>query len=371
MNDHQIITVDQGQEGIRLDIWLARQLKEMSRSRIQQLIRAGFVTRNAHSLKESHKIKPGERIEVNIPPARPVELKPEKIPLNILFEDDFLLVIDKPAGLVVHPAPGHDSGTLVNAVLHHCPRLQGIGGELRPGIVHRLDKDTSGVMIVAKNETAMASLAAQFKQRKIHKEYLAIVRGILSPPCGVIETLIGRHALDRKKMTAMPKKGRPAVTAYETVEKLGDFSLVRLKPATGRTHQLRVHLAHVRHPVIGDDKYSRHSSWNLPFFASVPACARPSRSPLWRAKEERRSRLPPGEIAFLASPFARIASEDKSQGASPAKVKRQMLHAHKISFAHPETGRTMEFTASIPEDMARLLDYLRHRETKAEGIQPS
>jgi len=313
MSDRYILAVDQGQEGIRLDVWLARQSKGMSRSRIQQLIRAGLVTVNAQTVKESHKIKPGEQIEVNIPPPHPVELKAEQIPLNILFEDDFLLVIDKPSGLVVHPAPGHDAGTLVNAVLYHCPRLEGIGGELRPGIVHRLDKDTSGVILVAKTEAALSALADQFKQREISKEYLAIVLGALSPASGQIRTMIGRHATDRKKMTAVPRKGRPAITIYDTMEKLGNFSLVRLKPETGRTHQLRVHLAHVHHPVIGDEKYGRRSSWNL-----------------------------------------------------PVEVKRQMLHAHKIIFRHPGTGQKMEFSAPMPEDMERLLDYLQKMQ-KAEG----
>ena len=307
MNALQIITVASGQEGIRLDIWLARQLKEMSRSRIQQLIRAGLVAINSRPTKESHKIKAGEQVEVNIPPPRPSEIKAEEIPLDILFEDEALIVIDKPAGMVVHPAPGHDSGTLVNAVLHHCPELGGIGGELRPGIVHRLDKDTSGVILVAKTDAALSALADQFKRREISKEYLAIVLGALSPSSGQIRTMIGRHSTDRKKMTALPRKGRLAVTGYDTMETLGNFSLVRLKPETGRTHQLRVHLAHVHHPVIGDEKYGRRSSWNL-----------------------------------------------------SVEVKRQMLHAHKISFCHPVTGQKMEFIAPMPEDMANFLSVLRN-----------
>jgi len=306
MNNCKALTVDKGQDGVRLDIWLARQLREISRSRIQQLIRAGLVTINMRPVKESHKIKPGERIEINIPSPRAVELKAEKIPLSILFEDEALIVIDKPAGLVVHPAPGHNSGTLVNAILYHCPRLGGIGGELRPGIVHRLDRETSGVMVVAKTEKAMMSLTGQFKQREIHKEYLAVVWGVLAPPSGVIETLIGRHAIDRKKMTAMPKKGRLSITRYETISTFGNFSLVRLCPATGRTHQIRVHLAHLQHPVIGDKQYGRRSVCEL-----------------------------------------------------PVEIGRQMLHAHKISFRHPETGEKMEFSAPVPEDMTHLLDYLR------------
>jgi len=306
MNRRNVLTVDNGQKGVRLDVWLARQLKEMSRSRIQQLIRSGLVTINTHPVKESHKIKPDERIEVNIPPPQTVELKAEKIPLHILFEDDALIVVAKPAGMVVHPAPGHNSGTLVNAVLYHCPDLGGIGGELRPGIVHRLDKDTSGVIVVAKTEAALSALADQFKRREIHKEYLAIVRGVLAPPGGKIETMIGRHTTDRKKMTAMPKKGRLSITRYETIEKFEKFSLVRLCPETGRTHQIRVHLAHLHHPVAGDTIYGRRSSCDL-----------------------------------------------------PVEIARQMLHAHKISFRHPATGKKMEFSTPVPADMTRLLDYLR------------
>jgi len=306
LNNLQIISVNSGQEGVRLDIWLARQLTGISRSRIQQLIRSGLVTINSRPVKESHKTKAGEKVEFIISPPQPVEIKAEQIPLNIIFEDDALIVVNKPAGLVVHPAPGHDSGTLVNAVLHHCPKLGGIGGELRPGIVHRLDKDTSGVILVAKTHAALSALADQFKQREISKEYLAVVIGSLSPSSGQIRTMIGRHATDRKKMTALPRKGRPAVTRYDTLETFGDFSLVRLKPETGRTHQLRVHLAHLKHPVLGDAVYGRRSPRDLPL-----------------------------------------------------EAQRQMLHAHKISFRHPGTGRKMEFSAPMPEDMTRLLDYLR------------
>ena len=312
MNNPLIINVNIGQESVRLDVWLARQLTGMSRSRIQQLIRAGFVKINMRKVKESHKIKPGERVEISIPPPREIELKAEKIPLNILFDDDSILVIDKPAGMVVHPAAGHDSGTLVNAVLYHCPRLGGIGGELRPGIVHRLDKDTSGVIVVAKTEVAIASLADQFKRRQIHKEYLAVVRGVFFPASGVIKTLIGRHLTDRKKMTAKPKKGRLAITRYKTAEIFSQYSLMRLFPETGRTHQIRVHLAHLEHPVVGDRQYGRRAAGDLPI-----------------------------------------------------EINRQMLHASKISFRHPASGARMDFTAPIPDDMQRLLDYLRGALTRS------
>ncbi len=304
--NNKIIIVEDGQAGLRLDIWLARRLPEMSRSRIQQLIRAGLITVNVQAAKDSRKIKTGERVEVNVPPARTVALKAEEIPLNILFEDESLLVIDKPSGMVVHPARGHNSGTLVNAVLHHCPRLGGIGGELRPGIVHRLDRDTSGVIIVAKTGAALTSLAGQFKRREIHKEYLAVVCGVLSPPRGAVRTMIGRHATDRKKMTVLSGKGRLSVTRYETIETFGKFSLVRLSPETGRMHQIRVHLAYLRHPVLGDAKYGGSPAVGL-----------------------------------------------------PVEIGRQMLHAGKISFLHPVTGETMEFNAPLPEDMTKLLDYLR------------
>jgi 23S rRNA pseudouridine1911/1915/1917 synthase len=337
MNDRYTFFVEKGQEGVRLDIWLARSMDDFSRSRVQQLIRAGLVTVNGRSVKESRKIKAGDQVEVVIPPPKPTALKPENIPLHILFEDDALLVIDKPAGMVVHPAPGHENGTLVNAVLFHCPRLAGIGGEMRPGIVHRLDRDTSGVMVVAKTAEALAALAGQFKRREIHKEYLAMVVGILSPPRGVIKTLIGRHAADRKKMSAVPKKGRPAVTRYETVEKLDKYSLVKLLPETGRTHQLRVHLAHIGHPVVGDTIYGRRKVGREP--PAPPAQDKSQRFSVLGSRLKRTVEKTVNEISVAAG--------------------RQMLHARSIAFYYPETGKKMEFTAPVPEDMARLLNFLR------------
>jgi len=311
LNTLQIVSVNSGQEGVRLDIWLARQLKSMSRSRIQQLIRAGLVTVNSRPAKDSHKTKTGERVEVMVPSPQPVEIAPENIPLDILFEDDSLLVINKPSGMVVHPAPGHVSGTLVNAVLHHCPNLSGIGGEQRPGIVHRLDRDTSGVILVAKTGEALQSLADQFKRREIDKTYLAVVHGVPEPGKGRIETLIGRHASDRKKMTAAPRgRGRIAISRYETLEKFGKYSLVQIKPETGRTHQIRVHLAHLKHPVAGDRQYGKR---------------------------------PVNEI----------------EGKACQALNRQLLHAHEICFNHPVTGEKMHVTAPLPEDMARLLKHLR------------
>jgi 23S rRNA pseudouridine1911/1915/1917 synthase len=207
------------------------------------------------------------------------------------------------------------------------------------------------VIVVAKTENAMVSLAKQFKQREIHKEYLAVVWDTLSPPSGTIRTMIGRHLTDRKKMTATTQKGRLSITRYETVETYKKSSLVRLFPETGRTHQIRVHLAHLQHPVMGDRQYGRRPARELPFFAGKPHGTGPSARLTARLVGARRDRLPPVEIAFLAS-----------QGASPVEVGRQMLHAHKISLCHPETGKKMEFAAPLPEDMKLLLDYLRRKD---------
>ena len=298
----------------RLDTWLTGELGELSRARVQALIREGHVRVNGQVRKPHYVIQPGTRVEVSIPPPRPVELEPEPIPLTPLFEDRDVLVLNKPAGLVVHPAPGHASGTLVNALLFHCREtsaggqtgLTGIGGELRPGIVHRLDKDTSGVLVVAKNQAAMDRLAAQFKQRKVRKQYVALAWGCPRPETGTIETLVGRDPHNRKKMSARPRSGRSAVTHYRVVEKYAECSLLRLEIETGRTHQIRVHLAHIGHPVVGDTQYGRART---------------------------------GKRAVHAS--------------------RQMLHAEHLAFSHPRTGETMEFRAPIPEDMAALIRALR------------
>ncbi len=297
----------------RLDAWLAAQVPSLSRARWQELIRDGQVLVNGRQAKPSQKLHEGDRVEYAVPPPRPAAIEAEDLPLDVLFEDRDILVVNKPAGLVVHPAPGHDSGTLVNALLHHCgdpatggTSLQGIGGELRPGIVHRLDRDTTGVLVVAKNEQALNGLAAQFKGRRVRKEYAALVWGELRPPSGTVETLIGRNPHNRKKMSARPAAGRPAVTRYETVERLGPVSLLRVRIETGRTHQIRVHLSHLGHPVVGDTQYGR----------------------------------------------ARAA-------ALPAPAARQMLHAERLAFAHPRTGRELEFTAPLPADLRELVRALR------------
>jgi len=244
-----------------------------------------------------------------IPPPVVTALIPEAIPLDIIYEDADLLVINKPAGLVVHPAAGHSSGTLVNALLHHCGSLAAIGGEQRPGIVHRLDRDTSGIMVVAKSDRALTGLMNQFKQRTIHKNYVALVWGHPLPARGTIETLIGRHRTDRKKMSAQPKTGRAAVTHYELSERFGDVALVRIRLETGRTHQIRVHMAHRGFPVVGDAQYGGRSNRSLP--------------------------MPVG---------------------------RQMLHAETLAFMHPVTGKPLTFTAPWPADLKALVAALRKPE---------
>ncbi len=293
--------------GQRLDAWLACQRPDLSRARIQDLIRGGHVTVGGRAVKASLRVAPGTIVVIEVPPPVDTALRAESIPLNVLYEDDDLLALDKPAGLVVHPAAGHDSGTLVNALLAHCGDLPGINGEKRPGIVHRLDRDTSGVMVVAKTETAMRGLVEAFKHRAVRKEYAAIVWGVPKPAGGRIETLIGRSTHDRKKMSATPASGRPAVTLYETIEAMETASLVRVRIETGRTHQIRVHMAWIGHPVVGDMQYGRQRRDGLP----VPLPA------------------------------------------------RQMLHAERLALTHPRTGALVTFTAPLPDDMRALLDALR------------
>lgn len=294
-------------KGKRLDAWLSRVAPDLSRARIQDLIRTGHITLNGKPAKPSQTLASGQDIQIEIPPPVEVDLKPEAIPLDVLFEDADLIVINKPAGLVVHPAAGHASGTLVNALLAHCPDLSGINGEKRPGIVHRLDRDTTGVMVVAKHEKAMQSLSLQFKDRETTKGYLALVWGHLTPSAGRAETLIGRNPRDRKKMCTKPDHGRNAITNYETQEIFADTSLLRIHIETGRTHQIRVHMAHLGHSIVGDPLYGRPRHNVLP------------------------TPIPP----------------------------RQMLHAARLTLTHPATGQPLTFEAPLPEDMKQLLDALR------------
>jgi len=293
----------------RLDTWLAENEPEHSRARWQTLIREGLVTLNGKTAKPNSGLQSGDRVEWTIPAPVTTEVLAEDIPLDIIFEDDQLIVINKPAGLVVHPAAGNETGTLVNALLHHCTDLTGIGGEKRPGIVHRLDKDTSGVMVVAKTEQAMNELAGQFKKRETEKIYLAVVRGIPQPSTGQIQAAISRHPILRKKMAVHMNRGRHAVSNYKVIEKFPNAALVQVRIETGRTHQIRVHMAHLRHPVLGDRLYAR------------------------------------------------------KQAADPVWPARQMLHADSLSITHPATRERMTFIAPLPPDMAEVLSVLRSEQS--------
>ena len=298
--------------GQRLDAWLAINEPDHSRARWQTLIKEGFVTLNDAPTKPNCKLQVGDRLSWTVPDPISTEVLPEDIPLDVIYEDAHMIAINKPAGLVVHPASGNETGTLVNALLHHCQDLAGIGGEKRPGIVHRLDKDTSGVMVVAKTEKALNELARQFKERETEKEYIAIVRGVPSTRRGRIETTIGRHPRHRKKMAADVRNGRRAISNYEVVETFHNATLVRVYIETGRTHQIRVHMAHLQHPVLGDKLYSRSH---------------------------------PDDV----------------------KADRQMLHAAKLSIAHPDTGERMWLRAPLPPDMEAVLDTLRDVERKKQS----
>jgi 23S rRNA pseudouridine1911/1915/1917 synthase len=285
-----------GEGDVRLDKYVCGHFPELSRARAQKLIADGHITVNGQSAKPGLKLNTGDRLEIALPPAPSEQLVPESIPLNILYEDDDLLVVDKPAGLTVHPAPGHTSHTLVNALLAHLPHLAGVGDSLRPGIVHRLDKDTSGLMLVAKNTKAQADLIGQFKSHAVSKAYLALVRGHLTPENGIIEADIGRDPRHRQKM-AVVEDGREARTDYQVIKYIRDYTLVEVRPETGRTHQIRVHLSAIGFPVVGDKVYG------------------------------------------VRSPF----------------VPRQFLHACRLGFSLPSTGEYVEFKSGLPADLEKAL----------------
>lgn len=302
-DDVQEYLVRDREEGQRLDVFLA-QRSGLSRARIQRLIADGQVLLDGHPAKPSAPVGAGQRVRLTVPPAEPLALRPEVIPLDILFEDEDLLVVNKPAGLVVHPGAGRTTGTLVHALLAHCQRLPGIGGVERPGIVHRLDRDTSGVMVVAKTDVAHQSLSNQFKARIVQKRYLALAHGLLVHDRGRVEAPIGRREQDRKRMGVRREGGREARTAYRVLRRLPEMTLVELHLETGRTHQIRVHLAHIGHPVVGDQVYG--------------------------GRRERRAR----------------------GGEEPAE--RQMLHAWRLEFRHPRTGAWLAFSAPPPADFLRV-----------------
>jgi len=286
-----------GERDVRLDKYVCQQLPELSRSRVQKLIADGHITVNGRPAKPGLKLNIGDRLKVAVPPAPNEQVLPEDVPLNIIYENDDLLVVDKPAGLTVHPVPGHPGHTLVNALLAHFPHLADTGDALRPGIVHRLDKDTSGLMLVAKTGKAQEHLAGQFKSHSVTKAYMALVKGRLTPENGIIEAAIGRDPRHRQRM-AVVEGGREASTEYQVIKYIGGYTLVEVRPRTGRTHQIRVHLSAIGFPVVGDKIYG------------------------------------------VKAPF----------------LSRQFLHASRLGFSLPSTGEYVEFKSDLPEDLEQALE---------------
>ena len=304
------LTVADEHAGLRLDRYLASALPQYSRSRLQALIRAGEVVLQGKSVRTRKTVRAGDVVRLTIPPLGAIDAQAEDIPLEILFEDDDLLILNKPPGLIVHPGAGNQTHTLVNALLHHCTSLSGIGGKLRPGIVHRLDKETSGCLVVAKNDAAHQQLARQFAEREVKKIYLALVVGAFKRPRGTIDAAIGRHPIQRKKMTIDLSRGRAAKTEYRVVQSGDAVSLVECALHSGRTHQIRVHLSAIGHPIVGDATYGGVH------------------------------RRVPGDIRAVQ------------------RLERPFLHAARLVFTHPVEKRRMEFTAPLPSDLMEILDDL-------------
>ena len=255
MVDTFTLEVTEEQNGSRIDSFLAAQTEGVSRSYLQKLIADGQILVNDKTVKSNYKVKTGDTLLVNIPEAAPIDILPEEMDLDIVYEDSDLLVINKPIGLVVHPAHGHYSGTLVNGLLAHCKDLSGINGKMRPGIVHRIDKDTSGLLVAAKNDSAHRALAAQLKEHSIRRAYYALVQGVISEPAGIVDAPIGRHETDRKKMAVTFKNSKEARTHYFVKERFARNTFIECRLETGRTHQIRVHMAHIGHPILGDTVY--------------------------------------------------------------------------------------------------------------------
>ncbi len=292
--------------GERIDKAVTGVHTALSRAYVQQLIEEGHVTVSGKQVRSGYKLKAGDRVEVTVPEPKPLETVAQDIPLDIVYEDESVLVINKPAGMVVHPAAGNYEDTIVNALLHHCgDALSAIGGVMRPGIVHRIDKDTTGLLIVAKGDKAHRHLSAQLKTRTLSRTYFALVHGNVKEDAGKVEASIGRDSRDRKKMAVVKSGGREAVTHFTVAERFGQFTLMRCKLETGRTHQIRVHMRHIGHPIVGDKTYG--------------------------VKKE----------AF--------------------QLEGQLLHAGEIGFIHPETEQAMTFAAPLPEAFEHVLQILRNR----------
>ena len=301
-DEREILTITEDEAGQRADVVLAAML-ELTRSNMQKLLDEGRAVKGTKVIKSNYKVKLGDEIIVTLPEPQPLDVQPENIPLDIIYEDEDVVVVNKARGMVVHPAAGNYSGTLVNALLYHCKNLSGINGVIRPGIVHRLDKDTSGIMICAKNDAAHVSLSEQIQSKTAQRTYLAVVRGNIKTDSGVIETQISRDKDDRKKMAVVKEGGRNAITEYEVVERFGKYTIVKCKLKTGRTHQIRVHMEYLGYPLVGDPKYSP-----------------------------------------MKTPFS---------------INGQALHSLTLAFDHPRTGERMEFEAKLPEDLHKIVTRLR------------
>ncbi len=308
-------TATESEAGHRLDTVIVAHLPTLSRSRASRLIRAGHITVNGLIKKPGYLTRPGDVVRSEIPSPERITCRPEAIPLSILYEDRDVIVLNKPPGLVVHPGAGHKSRTLVNALLFHCPDLEGIGGGIRPGIVHRLDKDTSGALVVAKNDMAHESLSHQFKKRQVQKRYLALVYGNMKTSAGVIDLPIGRHPTDRKKMSTESRRSRSTKTRWKIKEAFFGVTLLEIDLKTGRTHQVRVHCAAMGHPVVGDATYGRKRGWK----------------------------------DFPSRQTQKVVGT----------VRRQMLHAWQLTFLHPRTEQSMSFESPVAKDMASVLNALR------------
>ncbi|OQZ01517.1 MAG: hypothetical protein B6D35_03030 [Candidatus Brocadia sp. UTAMX2] len=310
--------IKKGFDDKRIDRYLAARLPDYSRTFLQKLIKEGTVLVNGRMVKSSYDIQKGDRISVHVPVLEESRIVPEDIPLRIVYEDDYLMLINKPYDMVVHPAGGHPSGTLVNAVAFHCQNLSQVNGPLKAGIVHRLDRDTSGIMLVIKSDAVHSHIAMQFEKRHIRKEYLAVVEGEMAFDSDEIYLPIGRHKNVRQKMAVRRDTGKEAVSVYEVIERFRGYTLVKIMPKTGRTHQIRVHMRSIGHPVVADFMYSDHES------------------------------------CYLSD----LLGKERETGESPI-IERQALHAHRIEFYHPIENRKMEFQADLPEDISRLVSSLR------------
>jgi 23S rRNA pseudouridine1911/1915/1917 synthase len=312
---HFSINVTEKESGKRLDLFVSGTRLNLSRSQAKNLVEKHLILLNQRPTKPSARVKTGDIVSGSLPEAKPLSLKPEPLPLAILYEDPSIIAIDKPPRMVVHPAYGNLSGTLVNALLYHCEDLGGINGVLRPGIVHRLDKDTSGVMVVAKEDQAFHHLTKQFKNRTVEKVYVAIVYGKFGHNEGLIDSAIGRHPSERKRMSTRTRRGRAAITRWKKIEEFDSCTFLEIFPQTGRTHQIRVHLSSIGHPVLGDPLYGRK-----------------------------------GRPGAIHDPVLRECVK---------RMNRQALHAVRLTFTHPRTEERVQFAAPIPEDMREALGWLR------------